>query len=170
MLELLQHFSIEQILLFTVLAAAAFKGTVSWIDWFKEKGDKAFENKNQKLTLQKSVENLAKTQKEMRCDIDQCQAQLRETINEIKGSIDLLKASDRDDIKAYIIKEHHYFCYQLGYIDDYNLDCLERRYSHYQEEGGNSFVSDLMNDIRLLPKKTINIDSYSYLNIIKRDE
>jgi hypothetical protein len=36
--------------------------------------------------------------------------------------------SDKDSIKAFITKEHHYFCYEKGWIDDYNLDCLEKRF------------------------------------------
>lgn len=168
MKDLLNTFSIEQILLFIVFAAVAIKGVISWIDWVKERGDKIFEGKHKKLTLQKSVENLTKAQEEMRCDIDRCQSQLKQTVNEIKTSIDLLMQSDKDDIKSYITREHHYFCYVLGYIDDYNLDCIERRYKHYEDEGGNSFVSDLMKDIRALPKKVINIDSYSHIQNIER--
>ena len=168
MKDLLNNFSIEQIILFIVLIAAAIKGVISWIDWAKERGDKIFHKKNEKLTLQKSVENLTKAQEAMKCDIDQCQLQLKNTINEIKAAIDLLTESDRDDIKAYITREHHYFCYVLGYIDDYNLDCLERRFRHYEDEGGNSFVSDLMKDIRALPKKAINMESYSHVTNIER--
>ena len=44
------------------------------------------------------------------------------------------------------------FCYEKRQIDDYSLDCLEKRYTHYVEEGGNSFIHDLMEDIRALPK------------------
>jgi hypothetical protein len=65
----------------------------------------------------------------------------------------MLIDSDKDDIKAFITREHHYFCYQKGWVDDYSLDCVERRYAHYEQEGGNSFVEDLMKDLRKLPKQ-----------------
>lgn len=78
------------------------------------------------------------------------------TINKLNKSIELLTASDKDDIKAYITREHHYFCYKIGYIDDYNLDCIEKRYSHYKDEGGNSFISTLMEELRALPKEDIS--------------
>ena len=78
----------------------------------------------------------------------------------MKDSIDILTTqvhnlilSDRDDIKAFITRQHHYFVYQKGWIDDYSLDCIQRRYSHYIEEGGNSFIEGLMREIRKLPKK-----------------
>ena len=60
--------------------------------------------------------------------------------------------SDKDDIKAWITEKHHFYCYEKRHIDDYSLDCIEKRYAHYQDEGGNSFVEDLMKDIRKLPK------------------
>lgn len=56
----------------------------------------------------------------------------------------MLIDSDRDDIKSYITREHHYFCYQKGWIDDFSLDCCERRYKHYSDEGGNSFIGQFM--------------------------
>ena len=66
-------------------------------------------------------------------------------------AINILIASDKDDIKAWITQQHHYFCYELGYIDDYNLQCIEARYVHYKEEDGNTFIDGFMKDIRNLP-------------------
>lgn len=93
--------------------------------------------------------------KQAREEIEQlaCQQQECETkLTEIYKLVHILIESDKDDIKAWITQQHHYFCYQLGHIDDFSLDCIEKRYDHYKEENGNSFVSDLMNDIRALPR------------------
>ena len=38
-------------------------------------------------------------------------------------------------------------------IDDFSLDCIEKRFAHYQDEGGNSFIAALMAEIRALPKE-----------------
>lgn len=65
----------------------------------------------------------------------------------------MLIDSDKDDIKSYITREHHYFCYQIGWIDDFSLDCLEKRYRHYADEGGNSFIEGFMDELRALPKQ-----------------
>ncbi len=54
-------------------------------------------------------------------------------LNELSKKIDMLVDSDKDAIKSYITKEHHYFCYQVGWIDDFSLDCLEKRYQHYED-------------------------------------
>lgn len=144
MKDLLQTFTIEQIILFIVILAAAVKGVVTWIDWAREK-------LNRKLEKEKSRDEFRKDVDEIKASIGKINSKL----DNMTGSIDLLMASDKDDIKAYITREHHYFCYELGYIDDYNLDCIEKRYSHYVNEGGNSFVADLMKEIRALPKKSV---------------
>ena len=77
------------------------------------------------------------------------------TLDQLTKKVNMLIDSDKDDIKAYITRRHHYFMYQKGWIDDYSLDCIEKRYSHYQDEGGNSFIGSLMQQIRDLPKKKI---------------
>ena len=41
----------------------------------------------------------------------------------------------------------------MGWIDDFSLDCLERRYQHYADEGGNSFIEGFMEELRALPKQ-----------------
>ena len=64
-----------------------------------------------------------------------------------------LPGYDKDDIKAWITQQHHYFCYELKCIDDFSLDCIEKRFKHYQDENGNSFVENLMNELRTLPKQ-----------------
>ena len=64
----------------------------------------------------------------------------------------MLIDSDKDAIKSYITQKHHFFCYEQGWIDDFSLDCIERRYQHYKEEGGNTFIDGFMGQLRQLPK------------------
>ena len=84
--------------------------------------------------------------------LEKDQKKTDETLNILTKKIDMLINSDKDAIKSYITKEHHYFCYEVGWIDDFNMDCLERRYSHYADEGGNSFICGFMEQLRALPK------------------
>lgn len=142
MIDLLNQFSPLQIILFIILLAIAFKKVSDFLDWFQAKV-----SKRDKIKEEESEKN-----KEY--------IQLKDSINEImvfiktlSNKVDLLTASDKDAIKAFITREHHYFCYQKGWIDDYSLDCLERRYQHYVEEEGNSFVGQLMEEIRALPRQ-----------------
>ena len=64
------------------------------------------------------------------------------------------------DAKAYIIDQHHYYCYRMGCIDDMSLQLLEVRYTFYVSSGGNSYVGSLMAEIRALPRVSAeNIDT-----------
>ena len=79
----------------------------------------------------------------------------------LQKSIEMLIESDKDDIKSWLVEKHHYFCYEKGYIDDYSLDCMERRYRHYADEGGNSYAATLMAEVRALPKMSMMKDGHN---------
>ena len=88
--------------------------------------------------------------------MDDLKANQNETdaaLKDLSDKIDMLINSDKDSIKAYITQRHHWFCYDKGWIDDFSLDCLEKRYQHYEDEGGNSFIGSFMDELRALPKK-----------------
>lgn len=42
-------------------------------------------------------------------------------------------------------EKHHFFVYKQGWIDDCSLNCLEKQYRHYQQEGSNSFIKQKIN-------------------------
>ena len=142
MTQLLTHYSVGEILLFIVIFAIAIKKLVQFIDWARKRTSQAVKQAEQPEQLKQITEQHEEEISEIRKDIKSLQT-----------SINLLIESDKDDIKQSLTKDHHYFCYKLKSIDDYSLDCMERRYSHYTEEGGNSFVETLMNQVRALPRK-----------------
>lgn len=145
LIELLSTYSVGEILIFIVLLALAFKGVVDFYDWAKKKirghVDDINKTESEKDTIKENIDELFKMQKAQ-----------KESIDKLTDSVNLLLQSDKDDIKAWITEKHHYYCYQLKYIDDFSLDCIEKRYAHYKKEGGNSFVEDLMRDLRSLKK------------------
>lgn len=146
MIQLLSNFSAHEVLMFIVMLAIAFKSVVDFIDWLKGKinthDDKTQEEYN---SSQKDEEWRQKVETQMN--------EFSKTLSYLTTTVDLLKASDKDAIKSYITEKHHFFCYQKKWIDDYTLDCLERRYQHYVEENGNSFIKSLMAELRELPKE-----------------
>lgn len=146
MKELLETFSLEQIIIFIVLLAIAAKGALSWWDWISDRINKKMTKKQEKEQLRERLETAIE-------ELKKSQTKMESEMQYVTKSIQILMDSDKDDIKAWITMQHHYFCYELGYIDDYNLDCLEKRYTHYEDEGGNSFVHELMEEIRALPKR-----------------
>lgn len=149
--QLLSTFSFGEITLFIVLIAVAFKEIFNFLDWISEKVKKR-DNKHQSIISrdQKIDNTLEGFQKELKY--------IAETVDEINSEVSILKESDKDDIKAFITREHHYFCYTKQWIDDFSMDCIEKRYAHYVQENGNSYVADLMRDLRALPKQNPNVD------------
>ena len=124
-MELLKQFSLTEIVIFIILLGSALKGFSSFLDWLSEKGVKIFKNKYQKP---------------------------KETEQTLKEIVQAIKDLKQDAIKAFITRQHHYFCYQLKEIDDQSLDCIQKRYSHYKDQGGNSYIDTLMSELRSLPK------------------
>lgn len=141
MLELLTTYSIVEIISFLVITAGALKGFVSFWDWATARLKQVFKKENQRESDSEQIKKLTEQQKVT-----------DKKIEKIINAIDLLTQSDKDDIKAWITEKHHYFCYEKQQIDDYSLDCIEKRYNHYKDEGGNSFIDDLMSDLRSLKK------------------
>lgn len=152
MLELLNNYSISEILIFVVMLAISIKETVSFIDWAKGKIKEAYDEDNEHEEEIDNIEDRIKKDEENIQDLAKSQKDLKDTMEDIVNKVNLLIRSDRDDIKAYITREHHYFCYEKQWIDDYSLDCILRRFKHYTEEGGNSFIEDFIKDIKTLPK------------------
>ena len=126
-LNLLSTYSLEQILVFIIMLSLAIKGGVDFYDWVKKRFNTTIidrENQNKKKEeITENIDKLFEMQKEQSAAIDK-----------LTKSVDLLLRSDRDDIKAWITQQHHHYCYELKYIDDFSLDCIEKRYAHYKVE------------------------------------
>lgn len=151
MLELLSKYSMTEIAIIIVLLAVAVKECVSFYDWAKERLKKSFKKNDPAEKVHQDLSKEVNKNKERVEILTQNQEEMKEQLNNLTNLVQLLISSDKDNIKSWITQQHHYFCYQKKCIDDYSLDCVEKRYSHYIEEHGNSFVADLMEDIRNLP-------------------
>lgn len=153
MINLLQRYSISEILIFIVLLALAIKGVITFIDWVHEKIKKAFNKQQNKIDEKKKILDKLDQDGQLIASLQQQQAETDKILNVLSKKIDTLIKSDKDDIRAFITKEHHYFCYQKGWVDDFSLQCIENRYNNYVEEGGNSFIKGFMDQLRALPKQ-----------------
>ena len=142
LIQLFSQFSLGQILIIIILLGLSAKGVVTFFDWVKER---LYKLSNKQLKSKKTNEQIKNQEETIN--------NLKKDVEKIQKSIDTLIESDKENIKAWITEKHHYYCYEKKYIDDYTLDCLERRFSRYEEEGGNSFVHNLMDDLRDLPRK-----------------
>ena len=144
MLNLLNNYSIQEILIFIVSLALAIRGAVDLYDWAKNRIRKPIDEEIEKEKQDEDLMNRVQSHEE-------AITETRKNQSEILRIVNILIDSDKDDIKAWITEKHHYFCYELGYIDDYSLQCIEARYKHYKDENGNTFIDKFMTDIRALP-------------------
>ena len=103
-IELLSSFTTAQIIIFIVLLAIAFKKIADFLDWMRDKIKKR-DNKHQETISrdQKIDQQLVEFQSELK--------HITETVDKTNVEVKILKESDKDDIKAFITREHHYFCY-----------------------------------------------------------
>lgn len=85
-------------------------------------------------TLEEYSEETHKNQKELRRQMETVQERLQE------------------NTRSFLIDAHHRFKYEIGGIDDLNLQSMERRYLFYKTAGGDSFIDDLMEEVRKLPR------------------
>lgn len=153
MIELLQRYSLSEILIFTIFLVLALKSFITFLDWVYERIKKVFNYEHTKLNNKEELKQKLQKQNQTIAILKNNQQTTDRILQDLSTKIDMLIDSDKDDIKSYITREHHYFCYQVGWIDDFSLDCLERRYQHYEDEGGNSFIAGFMNELRALPKQ-----------------
>ena len=164
MINLFESYSVSEIIIFFIIFCLAIKELVTFYDWGKtriQQGyNKNLQQKEKEDDVQSKLAEMNKTfaQKEgcfaeKKQEINNGFKSLEEEIKQLADNVNLLISSDKDDIKSHITEKHHYFCYEKKWIDDYSLDCLEKRFGHYKAEGGNSFILDLMNEIRALPKQ-----------------
>ncbi len=158
MLELLTQFSMIDIITIIVALAVSVRSVIAFWDFAVDRLRRIF---NKESTIEKEK---AKVQERLQENYDNLkkvsanQEKLENQLSDLGDKINLLIESDKDDIKSFLTREHHYFCYQKKWIDDYSLECCEKRYQHYAEEGGNSFIEGFMNDLRALPKQPPSVN------------
>lgn len=156
MLTLLQKYTISEILIFIVLLALAIKGVISFIDWVSEKIKKAFNKGYNQKDEKKKIQQRLDEHDQLIISLQEQQAETDKILKKLSEKIDMLIASDMDAIKAFITEKHHYYCYQQKWIDTFSMQCIENRYNHYVDEGGNSFIKGFMEELRDLPQQGPN--------------
>lgn len=163
MIELLESVSLSELFVILVLFALALKELISLGDFFWGKVKSIF-NKEQKednqiKSIEEKMDRLEKTLAEYeKVSIEtrkQNQKEINEILEQLKNQqeiLNLLVESDKDDIKGWIVQQYHFFA-EKGSIDDFSRDTIEKRASHYFAEGGDSYIEDILTQIRqLLPE------------------
>lgn len=151
--DFLSEYSFAEFLVFALIFILAIKEGINFIDWVKTKfrkaTNKALEEKEEHDKIEEEIKDL-NSEKEV---FDKEFKEADDRFKKIEDSIEMLIESDKEDIKAFITLQHHKFVYEQEWIDDYSMECLEKRFAIYEREHGNSFVLGLMNELRALPKR-----------------
>ncbi len=156
-MELLETYSLSDIVIFTCMLAVAIKGFFAVFDWGKERlqkvFDKGYDEKERAEKIDSQLGDNTAQIESINQSLMDMDAKIDKLVDVMNRRIDMLVESDKESIKAYITEKHHYFVYDKKWIDDYNLECLSKRFAVYQEEHGNSFIEGLMDEIADLPKR-----------------
>ena len=135
MIELLGAYSIKDIIVFIFMIAVAIKEARQLWIYYKKVRDENYKNDHKDETQD---EYIKKNQ---------------QTIEKLSKSMALLIESDKDGIKAWIVSKYHQFKEHPEQLDDIEWDLLNKRFNHYKEQGGNSYIEDLMTIMEQIYKK-----------------
>ena len=154
--DFLSKYSFAEFLVFILIFVLAIKEGISFFDWaktrFSKATKKAYEEQREHDKIEEEIEDLNKFYDEKKV-VDDGFAKGKERFEKLEALIEMLIESDKEDIKSFITAQHHKFVYEQEWIDDYSMECLEKRFAIYEREHGNSFVLGLMNELRALPKR-----------------
>ena len=161
MKDLLSSLSVTQIILIIFMIAVATKEVINLIDFFRNKikssSNKEQQEKDEKKDILEQIEKIHSSVikneeecKKIASQLVEFKIETMDMFNHQQQTLNSLVQSDIDDIKSYIVKQYHFFMAQ-GWIDDFSMDTIEKRYSHYEREGGNSYVKSLVEKLRQLP-------------------
>lgn len=153
-IDFFQKYTIEDIIIAVIVIVSVAKTIGSFVDWIKGKINKGKEEAiHQNEEMQMNLNNFSACKHNIEKIVQQME-KLTKKVDTIDEAVKDLTESDKEDIKAYITNRYRYFVKDIGYIDEFTLDCIEKRYIRYKKEGGNSFIDELMGQIRALPRET----------------
>lgn len=104
------------------------------------------EERQQEINIQEEFQKLHNR-------LDQIDTRLDEFGRRLAAAEDRLTdltISDMHDIKSWIVEQYHKFYVQQGWIDAFSAETIDRRYSDYKKEGGNSYIKNLMDQLHTL--------------------
>lgn len=150
MVELLSTFTGTQIIIFIAMILLAGKELLTAIDFFKKRNkdviDKEHEKEDEKEEILEQLKDISAKIENHNQKFDE----ISQRIDKQQETLNTLIASDIEDIKSDIVKQYHYFMGKQ-WIDDFSLDVVEKRFARYKEEGGNTYVENLVEKLRQLP-------------------
>lgn len=134
MVQFFQQYTLEATIIFLFMFGTALKQGYELVQYFRNKTvDHVDKIREQEETLEKVVKSIQQQQKQLQS---------------ITDKIDELLASDKDAIKSWIVMLYKQHKKDPSGLNSMQMDLLERRFSHYKKEGGNSYIDNLMQELR----------------------
>lgn len=134
MVQFFQQYTIEATIIFLFMLGTALKQGYELVQYFRNKTvDHVDKIREQEEALEQVINNMQQQQKQLQS---------------ITDKIDELLVSDKDSIKSWIVMLYKQYKKDPSGLDSMQMDLLERRFSHYKQEGGNSYIDNLMQELR----------------------
>ena len=140
---------------FFFFGAEVIKTMKVWRDKKQEVIDGAVAEKTEKQNIQNEfvdlhakIDNILTILKDTNKRIDSG----FERIAGAEDKISMLIKSDIDDIKSWIVEKYLFFFCKQGWVDEFSMDTINKRFADYDAEGGNSYIEGLVHQIRSLPR------------------
>lgn len=134
MVQFFQHYTLEATIIFLFMLGTALKQGYELVQYFRNKTFSHVDKvREQEETLGQVIKNMQQQQKQLQS---------------ITDKIDELLASDKDSIKSWIVMLYKQYKKDPSGLDSIQMDLLERRFSHYKKQGGNSYIDNLMQELR----------------------
>ena len=154
--SLLTQYSIESILIFLIGIVLAFKFLSELWDWAYNRIRNHFniktDQQQQEAEDREHMDRIEQKLDELSKDMHDRHDKLADSVAELKDKQRQTTDRLQENTRSYIIDKHHFLCYQMKQIDDLTLQSLERRYMFYKADGGDSFIDQLMEELRELPR------------------
>lgn len=134
---------------------------VKGVQYLKElknkKVNEVVEERQQEINIQEEFQRLHNRFDQIDKRLDDFEKRMAAAEQQLKD----LTISDMHDIKSWIVEQYHKFYVQQGWIDAFSAETIDRRYSDYKKEGGNSYIKTLIDQLHTLsmdPEQNIHKD------------
>ena len=104
------------------------------------------EEKQKEINLQEELAKIAEALQQITQHLESTDAR----IAAIEEKLQDLTISDMHDIKSWIVEQYQKFYVHQGWIDAFSAETIDRRYSDYKKEGGNSYIENLIDQLHTL--------------------
>ena len=134
------------ILAFIFCGAEIIKAVNVLKDKKKEVVDIEIQKQQKEIDIQNEFAKIHERFDQIDARLDEFEKRLGDSENQLKGLVE----SDMHDIKGWIVAQYHKFYGEQGWIDAFSAETIEKRYEDYKREGGNSYIDNLIHQLRSL--------------------